>query len=363
MTLPASTAPAAQSAFPPVLFAVPGDLHLINAAQENYRTALWAIGEINTVVRPDFVQFIGDNAQEAAPAQFALFQALRARVEAPSDVLVGDHDVHEDPDAAAFQRFVGETYGARTFPGMRFLRLNTQQAKPLGLSAKQVAWFGEQVDAALALGEQVVVFQHNYPFQIWEDFAGPGIDEWRRIVQTRRIAAIVCGHTHYFQEANDGRNVAVAVRSIGDPEGGEPGYLIGCLHGEDLAFAYRTVHDIGPVVLVVHPRDALLATGPRHVVSGDDKIRVWARSASPVVSVRARVNRGEWQILERTNDAHWAGGLSATGLAKGTHRLEVEAQDESGQIGRRAQEFVVDHTGRYTAVPAVRPLVTQTQFC
>lgn len=138
---------------------------------------------------------------------------------------------------------------------------------------------------------------------------------------------------------------------------------MGCLHGEDLAFAYRTVQDAGPVVLVVHPREALLATGPRHVVSGDDKIRVWARSASPVVSVQARVNRGEWQLLERTEDSHWAGGLSAAGLAKGTHRLEVEAQDESGQIGRRAQEFVVDATGRYTAVPAVRPLVAQTQFC
>ncbi|AWM40264.1 hypothetical protein GobsT_12770 [Gemmata obscuriglobus] len=24
-----------------------------------------------------------------------------------------------------------------------------------------------------------MVFQHNYPYQIWEDFAGPGADEFR----------------------------------------------------------------------------------------------------------------------------------------------------------------------------------------
>ena len=57
-------------------------------------------------------------------------------------------------------------------------------------------------------------------------------------MQTRRIAAIVTGHTHYDQIANDGRNVAIALRSIGDPEGGAPGYAVVYLHGTDLAVAY-----------------------------------------------------------------------------------------------------------------------------
>ncbi len=135
---------------------------------------------------------------------------------------MGDHDVHDDPEATGFRRFVGETHGATSLRGFRFVRLDTQEARPLGLSPDQIAWFLHQVDSALAVGERVIVFQHNYPYQIWEDFAGPGIDDWREVVQTRRIAAIISGHTHYLQTANDGRNVAIAVRSIGDPEGGLP---------------------------------------------------------------------------------------------------------------------------------------------
>ena len=75
---------------------------------------------------------------------------------------------------------------------------------------------------AITLGERVVIFQHNYPYQIWEDFAGPGIDDWRRSRAKRRVEGIICGHTHYWQVANDGRNVHIATRSIGDPEGGPP---------------------------------------------------------------------------------------------------------------------------------------------
>lgn len=347
----------------PVVFVVPGDLHLTDAEQENYRTALRVVDEINHLIRPDFVQFIGDNAQEARPAQFALFNSLRGSLAMPHDVLVGDHDVHDDPDAGEFQRNAGATYGVRRFPGVRFVRLNTQQAKPLGLSSEQIAWFRDQTDEARAAGDQVVVFQHNYPYQIWEDFDGPGIAEWRGIVQTRRLTAIVCGHTHYFQEANDGRNIAVAVRSIGDPEGGQPGYLVGYLHGEDLAFAYRTAEETGPFVLVTHPREALLAAGPQHVVCGEDRVRVWIRSESPVVSAWQRIDCGEWQPLTPSSDDHWESPLSISGLSKGRHSVEIEVQGERGQLARRQQEFLVDETGRYTPVPAVRPVVTETQFC
>lgn len=355
----------------PVIFVVPGDLHLTDTNQENYRVANQAIEEINRLIQPDFVQFVGDNAQEAQTEQFELFNQLRGRLAAPSDVIVGDHDVHEDPNAEGFQQYVGATYGVRTFPGARFVRLNTQQAKPVGLSDEQIAWFRNEVKAAESMREQVVVFQHNYPYQIWENFDGPGIDAWREIVQTHRIAAIVCGHTHYFQEANDGRNIAIAVRSIGDPEGGAPGYLVGFLQEDDLAFAYRTVEETGPFVLVTHPREAILATTPRHIVSSDDQVRVLIRSASPIVSAQWSIDTGEWQPLAQTDGDFWIGMLSVERMAKGMHRLSIMVRSEEGWTTQREQEFVVDTTGRYTAVPVVhysplptvRPVVTATQFC
>ena len=47
---------------------------------DNHRVALWMIGEVNDLIRPEFVQFIGDKVQDATSAQFRLFDDLRARL-------------------------------------------------------------------------------------------------------------------------------------------------------------------------------------------------------------------------------------------------------------------------------------------
>jgi hypothetical protein len=194
----------------PLVVVVPGDLHLTEPDLDNVRIAHWMVDQVNDLIRPSFVQFIGDNVQDAAEAQFHLFDQIRGRLKVSHFSLIGDHDVKGDPYATGFRRHVGEPWGALSRHGFRLIFLNTQEARPVGLSAGQLDWFGAKVDSALAAGERVVIFQHNYPYQVWEDFAGPGVDAWRAIVQTRRIEAIVCGHTHYWQDANDGRNIAIA---------------------------------------------------------------------------------------------------------------------------------------------------------
>jgi len=347
----------------PVTFVVPGDLHLTEGGLVNHRVALRMAEEVNDLIRPDFVLFIGDNVQDATEGQFRLFDDLRGRLAVPHYALVADHDVKDDPGARGFRAHVGDTYGSTRLRGFRFLRLDTQQARPLGLSPEQIAWIGAEVDAAVGAGERVVIFQHNYPYQIWEDFAGPGIDEWRAVVQTRPIQAILCGHTHYGQVANDGRNVVAATRSIGDPEGGPPGYTIGYLHGEDLALAYRVPDEDGPVVLVTHPRETLLAIGPRHIVTGPDELRVRTWSASPVAEVRGRLDDCDWFPLGPRGTGDWAAPLPGDRLAKGEHAFEVEVTDQGGRRADRRMDFMVDTTGRYTAVPTTRPRVTHTSYC
>jgi hypothetical protein len=347
----------------PLVIVVPGDLHLTEPGLENVRVAHWMVSEVNDLIRPDFVQFIGDNVQDASEAQFRLFDELRGRLDVRHFALAGDHDVKDDPEASGFRRHLGEPHGALSLRGFRFIRLNTRESRPVGLSAAQIGWFRREVDRALAEGERVVIFQHNYPYQIWEDFAGPGIDEWRSVVQTRRIEAIVCGHTHYWQVANDGRNVAIATRSIGDPEGGPPGYTLLYLCGDDLAVAYRSVEDRGPIVLVSHPRERLLATGPRHVVSFRDRVVVRTWSRSRVWAVRYRIDAGAWASLEPGPDGHWSGPLHGDRLDKGEHILEVVAVASDDTKGSERIRFMVDSTGRYTAVPEARPTVTSTAFC
>ena len=246
----------------PVVVVVPGDLHLTEPGLENVQAARQVIDDVNTLIRPDFVQFIGDNVQDATEEQFQLFDQIRGRLDVPHFAMIGDHDIKNDPGAEGFRRHNGEPYGATSLCGFRFIRLNTQESRPTGISAEQIDWFRRELDQADTRDERVVVFQHNYPYQIWEEFAGPGIDDWRVLVQTRRVEAIICGHTHYWQMSNDGRNALVAVRSIGDPEGGAAGYAVLYCRGDDLAVTYRSVDDRGPVVLVTHPRQHLLASPP-----------------------------------------------------------------------------------------------------
>jgi len=319
--------------------------------------------EINALIRQDFVQFIGDNVQDATEAQFRLFNEIRGRLEVPHFAMIGDHDVKDDPLATRFRRHVGEPYGTISLRGFKFIRLNTQESRPVGLSAEQVDWLRVEVDSALAVGERVVLFQHNYPYQVWEDFDGPGIDEWRAIVQTRRVEAIVCGHTHYRQVANDGRNVVIATRSIGDPEGGPPGYTLLCVRGDDLAATFRSVEDRGPIVLVTHPRERLLATGPRHIVSGPDYVVVRIWSGSHIRAVRYRIDETVWAGLKPSSDGHWSGPLPGDRLAKGEHILEAVAIAADDIEGYQRVVFMVDPTGRYTAVPEARPVVSSTAFC
>lgn len=340
---------------------VPGDLHLTEAGLPNHETALWAMDQANDFIRPDFVQFIGDNVQDGTDAQFDLFLALARKLQLPWCALVGDHDAHGDIRATRFVERVCHPYGAASLGGFRFLRLNTQEARPVGLGDEQLAWFREQAADAEASGEKVVIFQHNYPYQIWEDFSGPGIEDWRALVQSRPIQAIITGHTHYWQVANDGRNVFATTRSIGDPEGGPPGYTLAAFDGNDFAATYRSIEDRGPLVLITHPREAILATGPSHVVNGVDEVRALVWSTGAVQRVEFNVDQGAWTAMEYDSARWWRASLPAYRLAKGTHRLVVRVV--AAQAAENAIDFAVDPTGRYTAVPVVRPVVTATQFC
>ena len=347
----------------PITFVIPGDLHLTRPGLNNHQTAIWAVDEVNQLIRPDFVQFIGDNVQDATDVQFELFRELCSRLTVPWFALVGDHDAQGDRLAGRFCSHIGAPFGSLSLRAFRFLRLNTQEAKPVGLSQRQVAWLRSEMDAAEAAGERVVLFQHNYPYQIWEDFSGPGIDDWREIVQTRRITAGFTGHTHYGQVANDGRNVFVTSRSIGDPEGGSPGYTVAHLQGEDLAVAYRTIEDTGPLLLITHPREKILATGPRHVISCDDEIRARAWSLAPLRTGEARIDGGAWFVLSGSSPGFFFHPLESARLTKGEHALEVRVTDALGKTASQRIQFVADPTGRYTAVPVIHPVVTKTAFC
>jgi 3',5'-cyclic-AMP phosphodiesterase len=347
-----------------VVFVWPGDLHLEFEDRPNYKTALWMADEVNELVRPDFVQFAGDNVQHARENEWKLFKNVTSRLKMPFHALVGDHDAHHDPGCRAYQSRLGPTYQAFSLNGYRFICLNTMQYRPLGLSEEQVIWFRYEVDAAIARGERVVVFQHHYPFQGWEDFGNaPGISGWRDVMQTRPITVLFAGHTHYGQMANDGRNVYVAVRSIGDPEGGAAGYAIVHLDGEELAVTYRSVDDRGPIALITHPRRVILSTTAAHIVTGPAQAQVRAWSASPITSAQARIDNDDWKDMCAEGEMKWSFSIPGDTLSKGEHLLEVKLTDEQKVEGSDRITFVCDLSGRYNPYPMVEPVVKETKFC
>lgn len=347
----------------PVVFVWPGDLHLETPERPNFETAKWMAEDVNELIRPDFVQFAGDNVQHARDHEWELFKDVTSRLKVPFYALVGDHDAHHDPGCYSYQANVGATYQAFTVGCYRFICLNTNQYKPLGLSPEQVIWFRYEVDTALTRQERVVVFQHNYPFQVWEDFAGPGIEEWREIMQTRPITALFSGHTHYGQLANDGRNVYVATRSIGDPEGGPAGYAVVHLDDEELAIIYRSREDRGPVALITHPRRVILATKAAHIVTGPTECRARAWSQTPIVSSQARIDEGPWSEMRMTGDMAWSFAIPGDTLAKGEHTLEIRLIDENKDQGTDRITFASDLSGRYNPYPMVDPVVKETKYC
>ena len=76
----------------PITFVIPSDLHLTKPGLDNHHAAIWAVDEVNQLIRPDFVQFIGDNVQDATDARFELFRDSCSRLVVPWFALVGDHD-------------------------------------------------------------------------------------------------------------------------------------------------------------------------------------------------------------------------------------------------------------------------------
>jgi predicted phosphodiesterase len=339
-------------------------LHLTEPDLDNHRAALRIIEEVNLLIQPDFVQFIGDNAQHATHDQFRLFRQLAAQVKAPYYALVGDHDLDEAKSCDRFVEHVGDPYGSNESQGIRFIRLNSQESRPVGFTEDQLDWLEQEFDLAAERRQKVLIFQHNYPFQIWEDFNGPGIDRWRSIMQSRCPVAIVCGHTHYWQIANDGRITSVAVRSIGDPEGGAPGYLLGFMHGDDLAFKYRTIEDMGPVAMITHPRNLLLATGSGHIVHVDDEIHARTWSREPLSKVQCRIDQGRVFDMRTAGGNAWTAPLFVDALAKGEHQLDILAVGPLGDVvATDSLTFAFDPTNRYTAVPMAWPTVKETAYC
>jgi 3',5'-cyclic-AMP phosphodiesterase len=117
------------------------------------------------------------------------------------------------------------------------------------------------------------------------------------------------------------------------------------------------------VVLITHPRQLILCTGPRHIVSGPDELRVRVWSQQPLAAVDARIDDAVWQPMRDCGGGNWKLPIGGDVLAKGEHTAEVRASAAEGGNGGDRLVFQVDRSGRFPAVPRVEPAVKETRFC
>ena len=190
----------------PVVFVWPGDLHLESPERENMSVARWMAGEVNALA-PDFVQFAGDNVQHAREDRSG--RSLRRFTGAPKPpfhALVGDHDAHHDAAAMPFAPTCRRDLRRVLAPRIPVHQAQhawsrIRSASPRSRSSGSATrWTRRSRGASASSCSSITTRSRSY-----ETFDGPGIAEWREIVQTRPVTAIFCGHTHYGQIANDGQ--------------------------------------------------------------------------------------------------------------------------------------------------------------
>lgn len=177
--------------------------------------------------RPDFVVNLGDAIDEDHRSYEAVLPIFR-ELKAPLLHVLGNHDyaVGDEWKTGVPARFgLEDTWGSFRAGGWRFLRLDGNEislfAHPAGspawrrarevraafspepadyngaISSRQLAWMEEEIGAARAAGERVVIFCH-YP--IWPENPH-NLWNWREVGDLlldhrRTVAAWMNGHNH-----------------------------------------------------------------------------------------------------------------------------------------------------------------------
>ena len=165
-----------------LVFSVVSDVHMESNNSEKFNLFGEGIRDINAATRNDAVVFLGDNTMNGQMLEYAAFYGLFDRLCNTDNLIVasGNHDLcssNMDP-----QKFISQTnqfinfyntfadedietpYYSREINGYKFIVLASEL--DLGvqeyLSAEQLAWFANELEAAEESGKPVFVFNH-YP--------------------------------------------------------------------------------------------------------------------------------------------------------------------------------------------------------
>lgn len=240
--------------------AAPGDFEFVIVSDRTggHRAGVFesAVEKIN-LVQPAFVMSVGDliegliegytEDQARLDAEWAEFQGLVERLEAPFFYAPGNHDYSNTPMALDWARRFGPSYYHFRYEDVLFLVLNSELISSVARPGEPVAGadtpeaqlrYVERVLAAHADARWTMIFLHQ---PLW-DAPNPAADRLRvESLLGDRPYTVFAGHLHRYAKhvRNDHRYITLATTGGGSPLRGIP-------HGEFDHVALVTMRDDGP---------------------------------------------------------------------------------------------------------------------
>jgi Icc protein len=243
-----------------------GDLHMDAADGWASLPRLEAIvDEINAhALAADFVFLPGDNANHAAPDQYAAIVGALSRLALPWRAIPGDHDFEGGSLAGYEAAFAAVNRPeVEVIAGHRCVFVDVVSAGAGGpdfrLTPHHFSRVGRELSRAKASGQVPLVFMHTYPGDL-----STGSAEVAQLLAEAEVAFVDTGHTHYNELLNDGRVVYGATRSTAQIEegAGASGFSVICVHDEVPSWRFRSIGAHWPHVQIVAPCDLRLVTKP-----------------------------------------------------------------------------------------------------
>ncbi|MBL0373513.1 metallophosphoesterase [Rhizobium sp. KVB221] len=166
-----------------------------------------ALDDINKLYGDaDLCVFAGDIADEANPAAYQLFEDMRTRLSMPQYVLLGNHDdrqVYLDNCKAPMLDVDGFVQGAHDLGDTRIVMLDSSEPGHVEgiLCPKRLSWLSEQLSAAKAKNQQVVLIIHHNPQKLFMPVDRYSLAEPDMLLSVlkesgARIPLIMAGHCH-----------------------------------------------------------------------------------------------------------------------------------------------------------------------
>ena len=363
-------------------FMLISDIHIGTDGNQDTQYLTWAVTEARNIIDPLFIVATGDLTDSTNGGiipdgpyaeEWETYRATLDNAGIHSDFyydIPGNHDHYNDKFFTYYLAYSiqGAARGTtqhswiRNFPYGKYHFLGIATAGNDGAEFSIFPWenFGDNaeltpaeiafINSALAAhpdAEITFTFGHH-PFEAgysdWDDTGiTDGLDELLELVDLYDVSFYGFGHTHDYKESYWSKDIDnnifyMNIDSLG--KSNEDHYALMAVDGNGVSII-PAQKGLWPLVMITAPEDRCLSRCPNSYAyeipqSRSNPIRALIFDKNPVSQVDFRIDEtGDWHAMQPIeNTPVWFGLWDASGLAPGSHTIEVRAQGSSVVIDR-----------------------------